>query len=283
MKNSRPMAALLLLSIFSIMSIFSWWVIGRADRQMRADLLQQTRLVAQALEVEHVLALSGTEADIESLHYRRLKEQLTAVRSANPQCRFVYLMGRKADGTVFFFVDSEPAGSKDYSPPGQIYDESTADFLRVFDTKVAAVEGPVTDRWGTWISTMVPIIGPQVGDVVAVLGMDINARLWKWDVAERAALPLGLMLVLLIGAVASFVSTRRIAASPKPVLRRLMPSLTVMVILLIIGMLALIYQQHRRQLDKEITVDISEISSDLGIALNQQAFGFGHGSTTDCC
>ncbi|MBK8638795.1 MAG: hypothetical protein IPN92_11130 [Chromatiaceae bacterium] len=66
-------------------------------------------------------------------------------------------MGRKAEGTVFFFVDSEPAGSESYSPPGQSYDEVSAVAHRVFVDRVEAVEGPVTDRWGTWVSGLIPI------------------------------------------------------------------------------------------------------------------------------
>jgi len=51
------------------------------------------------------------------------------------------------------------------------------------------------------------------GAVAAVLGMDIDASVWKWDVAARAALPVGLMLVLLIGVAAVFavfISARRV-------------------------------------------------------------------------
>ena len=32
---------------------------------------------------------------------------------------------RGAEDAVLFFVPSEPAGSKDYSPPGQVDDETT--------------------------------------------------------------------------------------------------------------------------------------------------------------
>jgi hypothetical protein len=158
-------------------ALFAWWMTARADRTMRADLLRETFLVAQALDVESIKTLSGTEADLDSPHYRRLKEQLAAVRSADPQCRFVYLMGRTVDGAVFFFVDSEPADSKDYSPPGQIYEEVSEGYRRVFDTRAATVEGPVSDRWGTWISALVPLTDPATGAVVAAMGMDIDASL----------------------------------------------------------------------------------------------------------
>jgi hypothetical protein len=185
---------LLLLAIFVAAALFVWWTVTRVDREMRANLLQQTSLVVQAVDVDHLKALTATEADVKSSYYQRLKEQLAATRSVNPKCRFVYLMGRKADGTVFFFVDSEMAGTKDYSPPGQVYEEAPAVYQRVFDTKTADVVGPVTDRWGVWVSALVPITDQASGAVVGVLGMDIDARSWRWDIVIGTVLPGGLML-----------------------------------------------------------------------------------------
>jgi len=187
-----------LLAIFVASALFAWWVVAQVNREMRANLLQQTRLVVQAMDVDHIKDLIGTEADVNSSYYQRLKEQLAATRSVNPKCRFVYLMGRKADGAVFFFVDSERAGTKDYSPPGQVYEEVPAGYQRVFDTKTPDVVGPVTDRWGVWVSALVPITDQTSGAVVGVLGMDINAGSWRWDIAMRTVLPGGLMLMLLL-------------------------------------------------------------------------------------
>ncbi len=197
-RKNRIRLTVLLAVVFVASVFFAWWLTVRTDRGMREDLLQQARLVAGAVNIEHVRALTGTEADLDSPDYLRLKEQFGAVSAANPKCRFVYLMGRRADGTVFFYADSEPAGSEDESPAGQVYEEISADYLIAFDTKTALTVGPVTDRWGTWVSSLVPLIDPQNGEFITVLGMDIDARTWKWDVAGRAAMPVGLVLLAMI-------------------------------------------------------------------------------------
>ena len=153
--------AALVLAIFAAGSALSWWQVGRTDRAMRVDLLEKARLIEQAVSADRIHALTGTAADLEKPEYLRLKAQLAATCVANPQCRFLYLLGRRADGAIFFFVDSEPATSKDCSPAGQIYEEASKGCRSVFATHIAAVEGPTPDRWGTWVSGFVPIIERQ--------------------------------------------------------------------------------------------------------------------------
>ncbi len=405
--NRRHLTVALLLAMVTVGALFTWGMVVQADREMRTDLLQRMRMAVQAVNVERIQALTGTEADLESREYLRLKEQLAAICSASPQCRFVYLMGRKADGTVFFFVDSEPAGSESYSPPGQIYDEVSAVAHRVFEDRIEAVEGPVTDRWGTWVSGLIPIndtatalsglvtpddaqamvrkavdfyrkhgrerfikeandpqgefrrkslyafaydldmtmqahpVKPELvgqnlldkkdwsggkyfrkeiqeialtkgsgwvdyqyenpatqkiqpkttyvervddliicagaykgsGDLLAVLGMDIDASDWQWEIAARIALPVGLMLIIFIGVVAALSVTRRVDASPKPVLSQLLPPLAVMVVLLMAGAGGLLWRQHQQQMTEAIVNRASEVANDLRITLNQQASG----------
>jgi signal transduction histidine kinase len=198
-KEKKPhlAAGLLLLAVFAAGVPFVWWAVVRADHEMRADLLQRTQLVARAIGIERIQALSGTKADISSPDYLRIKEQFAAIHSANPQCRFVYLLGRKADGTVFFFVDNEPVGSENESWAGQVFDEATAELLGIFDTKASIVEGPVSDQWGVWVSGLVPMTDPKTGAVVAVLGMDVDARVWKWTAARAGIFPLLFTLTLM--------------------------------------------------------------------------------------
>jgi len=177
-----------------------FWMGRKTDSDMRTDLLTGAEMVAGALDTMQIDALSGSSADLNTAAYLRLKQQLANIRSANPKCRFVYLMGRKADGRVFFFADNEPAGSEDESPAGQIYADVSAAYLQVFDRNEARVVGPVTDEWGTWITALVPLNHPDSGELVAVLGIDFAAYHWKWMVAARAALPAGIILLLMLGA-----------------------------------------------------------------------------------
>ena len=161
LRTIRAGQAALLLAILALGALLVWWVVRRADREMRADLLHEGRLMAQALNVERVRALTGRDADTNSPAYQELKEQLVTVRSAYKQCRFIYLMGHKADDTIFFFADSEPANSKDFSPPGQVFNEVPGAYRSAFGTRTATSEGPYTNRRGRWISALVPVLDPH--------------------------------------------------------------------------------------------------------------------------
>ena len=151
----------LLLATLAAGSLLAWWAVVRTDHDLREEQLQQARLVAQAMDIEDLQALTGTSADLQAPVYLRIKEQLAAVRQATPQCRFIYLLGRRLDGTIYFYADSERADSTNCSPAGQVYAEAPVGIHRVFATRKASTEGPYSDRWGNWISALVPIFDPQ--------------------------------------------------------------------------------------------------------------------------
>jgi diguanylate cyclase (GGDEF)-like protein/PAS domain S-box-containing protein len=269
---------------------FIWQTIVSADRALRDELLQQTRLIARVIDTDSLGSLAGDESDLLSAGYLQLKAKLAELRATTPKYRFIYLMGQEDDGTVYFLVDSEAAGSADSSPPGEVYEEATDDLRRVFDKGIELVEGPVVDRWGTWVSALVPVgaavtetasgVAPPAardagkpGRNRAVLGVDIDARTWNWQIAARAAMPVGLMLTLLIVGAVALLFTRRTNAPPRPVLQRLLPPLTVMVVLMMSGAAWLLWQQHQSYMDANIEHRVAYVSRSLNVAIAQQAAG----------
>lgn len=189
----------------------TWLSAIRADRYLRADLLQRARIASAALNPRQAAALKGDATDLTSPDYQQIKEQLARIRQSYPSCRFLYLMSLRSDGTIVINVDSEPVHSKDYSPPGQIYNEASDELRRVFTTGAALVEGPADDRWGTWISPFIPLPDPETGKVERVFGMDIDAAEWKWIVASRAAFPAVLIAItVLLGLLAILLHRSRL-------------------------------------------------------------------------
>ncbi len=166
------------------------WAAHLADRKLRRELLLQAELVANGINLKSVAALSGTVADLALPQHQRLKEQLSAIRLADPRYRYLYLMGRRPGGEVFFYVEAMP--EEEETPedvPGVLYEESSEELLAAFDKGTAFTEGPLADEWGVWVSALVSLTDPESGAVVAVLGIDIDAKAWRREVAFYAAFP----------------------------------------------------------------------------------------------
>lgn len=190
------------------------WSVWFMDKQLREEILHQSRLIAPAINLNRVKNLSGTESDLSSPDYLRLKEQLGLIQSADKDFRFIYILGKNKDGNIFFFVDNEPSDSKDYSPPGQIYEDATDALKAVFDSGDEFVEGPLNDEWGVWISTLTPLVDRTSGKVIAVMGMDIDAKDWKIKVFSQAAIPVLMIFIFLI-ILLMWANKRRIAVKLK--------------------------------------------------------------------
>jgi PAS domain S-box-containing protein len=273
--SPRPIASLL--AVFTVGTLVSGWMVVQTDREMRGDLLDHARVVAKAVNIARIETVTGADGDITGANVanaRRLDEQLNAIRAAGTESRFL-LMGRRTNGTVYVIADSEPVGAIDDARPGQVVDEQVAArYSRVFDGRMPIVEGLFASGETSWVSSLVPIVEPRNGTVVAVLGMDTNARSWLWGVAGKAAVPVGLLIVLLIAGSAVIAATIRVdGTSSKSVSRHLLPSLAGILILLVGGVSLFQWQEQAMRRTGNARDAVAEAQRDLLVAIDQQAVG----------
>ncbi len=190
--------ATLLLLILAVGIALTWLLAKSEDKKLRAGLLAEAKIASYAIEVEHILSLSGSGNDLSIPAYQRIKSQLARMRGSNHQYRFLYLMGQRSDNTVFFFVDSLSAESKGYAPPGLVYKEVSKSYLNAFSSRKEVVVGPITDRWGTSVTALVPMVDPQTKELIAILGMDVDAVDWNKKIVNHCLLPVSSTLLLMI-------------------------------------------------------------------------------------
>jgi len=188
--------------------LFTEWTGTLEDNTQRKIILTQARIASKAIDIPALLTLTGSSEDLAIPGYIHIKSHLMGIHSANPLYRFVYLMGRKGK-KVFFYADSELPDSKDYSPPGQPYEESKDEFLQTFDPGNEITEGPLSDEWGTWISTSIPVKDPQSGKVLAVLGIDVNASTWMRKIYAARRQPILATMIITLLVLAFAIDRRR--------------------------------------------------------------------------
>ena len=165
-------------------------------------LIVRTETMTLALDPREILLLAGDATDKKNPSYISIKHQFEKLREANKDVRFIYIAGRDNKQTsknnIFFYLDSEPEGSSNYSDPGQSYPEASDEFHDVFVTGYSNFEGPLKDQWGTWVSAFVAIRHPVTGEVFAVLGVDIDAREYQKRIALVVAVPVLFISILFV-------------------------------------------------------------------------------------
>lgn len=168
------------------------------DSFMKEELSRQGRIIAETVRLDNLSALSGYPEDLAKPEYLRLKEQLGAVLQAFPAVRKLTLAGRRPDGSLFLYVDSEPLESGPDSGPGKNYDKADSLFLSALEEKGAVVAGPVSDGEGTRVFSLSPLLSPDANRREAILILDGAGENWQKTVRAAAVLPVAAGIALAV-------------------------------------------------------------------------------------
>ena len=176
-------ALLFLLLISSI--IFTWKTYKDKLVTQEQEAVFLARSAASQIPQSYLKKLDNNLSDLEKNEYIFIKNSLLKFVEISDQIRFAYFMVLK-DGNIVITADSESKDSEDYSPPGQIFKEAKEWDYIPFEQKIPAVSDPLEDRWGRWISVLVPVLDINTNDVLAVFGLDYPAKFWYSLPAKNA-------------------------------------------------------------------------------------------------
>ena len=172
----------------------------RTDLRMRRELARQARSIAATILPSDVRALSFTAKDADRPEFLRLSAQLRAYAKATG-LRSLYTMALR-NGQLVFGPENLKPDDPYASPPGTVYQEPSEKDFEVFQTGEAIIQGPVSDEYGLFVSASVPVIDPLTGEVLLVVGLDIDAPVWQGEIRKAqwipfliALVPLGILLV----------------------------------------------------------------------------------------
>lgn len=203
---------LTLLTVLFVTMAAGFFLVRSSLNHESGSILKQAMDIARTAEAslskEAIAALHGAQTDEAKPEYWMIKSSLEKIVGVNSDFAFAYIYTQK-EGKIYFIADSEPADSQDYSPPGQEYTEADEETKMPFETGEPLATKPATDRWGTWISMLVPMKDNLSGKVTAVFGMDYPAQLWTSKLnshaVQGALYVAGLMLLI----TAFYMITRR--------------------------------------------------------------------------
>ncbi|MCK9372330.1 MAG: GGDEF and EAL domain-containing protein [Sulfuricurvum sp.] len=191
-----PMEARKLFFIFGFVTLGGFFLVNymgeRREALMVKELLARTTVVSRAIDIDAVRSLQCDTSDIGNPSYEQLKIWLSTVNVAS---RFAYMLTIR-HGMVHFLVDSEKLGSSDYSPPGQHYEETSADFFNALQKNKPFIIGPETDHWGRWITVVVPLGGLLSDGGNVYFAFDIDYDSWKNEIAGTRQLAMAILFLI---------------------------------------------------------------------------------------
>lgn len=192
-KLPRTLFAVFLFLFFSGLLFHTVW--HASVRAAERKAIQLAQALEAGLSEAYIKELNADNSDISKESYAEIKQSFIKFVSLNQRVRFACILVKKNDG-IYIAVDSESSHSKDYSPPGDKYYEATPVDYHAFESGQTTITPVFTDRWGSWVSVLVPIRYSNSNIVTSVLSVDYPAERW-YDGTYTALFYAGILLFCL--------------------------------------------------------------------------------------
>lgn len=159
---------------------------GQIKKRGMDSLVCHARTAALSFRAEEISQFVESSAGDKNPFYLNIHRKLTQLAGPSRGHSRVFLTSL-AKGKVFFLAG---AGAGKPVEMGQEYLEAPAILLAAFSRGRVSAEGSIKDGWGRWMAACAPVVHPQTGQVVAVLGMYVDETHWRQQFRYPFALPL---------------------------------------------------------------------------------------------
>ncbi|MBI5831739.1 MAG: PAS domain-containing protein [Armatimonadetes bacterium] len=180
--------ATLLLAGVSLAALLLGWAVtiwqGHvADIEARGALLQRAHSLARSMHPPRVQALTFTAADASASVYQRLCGQLQAYHRFLGDARGYYTVAPRGRDLVFgpeSYAPTDPQASR----PGEVYQRPAPGLQAAIGLRQSVVVGPYHDEYGEFLTAFSPVFEARSGNVLAMVGVDLEAPVWRTQVAR---------------------------------------------------------------------------------------------------
>lgn len=186
---------------FIIISLFAGSILANNATLKLKDALQVKALtISSFINPKDIALLKGDVSDLGNPKYQELKSRLIEANSYNGEIRFIYILGKRYDGQLFYYIDSETPNSKNHSLPGEIYIGNNPNEAELFDQGLTYIEGPHKDLLGEWITAYAPIYNTESKAPFAKIGIDMPAEEYHqvWTSIFFATFGIGFFIGLVV-------------------------------------------------------------------------------------
>lgn len=163
------------------------------DHQMRQNLVREINDVAAGINIANIRELSFTAADKDRPVFQRLCAQLRTYAEVSGPDHF-YIMALR-DGQIVFGPESLPEGA---AASGTVYPLSSGPDFEVFRSGRPQFLGPFRSEYGTFVTALAPVSDPYTGEVLAAVGVDVEASVWEAAVRRAQWTPVRVAVALLV-------------------------------------------------------------------------------------
>ncbi len=196
--NSKFKKIILPVIIFLIISsVYINYVWHRSVKSTENNAIKNAETFAAGIHKTLIHEFNGNSGDLDKTEYKEIKNSLIRLVKNNDEIRRAYIFVKKED-KIHILADSEVEGSEDYSPPGLEYTEADSRIFGIFNTGQTTILNPVTDRWGSWASVLVPMKSIDTDEIIAVFRIDYPVESWNYHAIVRTLQVSMVMFCLLI-------------------------------------------------------------------------------------
>ncbi len=215
--RKQPVGHVIMILVLLTAVITTGWAVTQSssrnyEQKARNLLLTRAKTIAATLDMTGFSKLSGKDFGDDGQLRQTLLKQLMNVHFANEDCRSIYLLVKDESG-VLYYEDTLLHLDKKTGSSVNSESRDMSGVTAVFDTGKSAITGPYSDRWGQWITAVVPITEREKGRVMAVLGFDMDGKALRSEIALGRLISISFFLVFSIIIILSFIFWEKYRAS----------------------------------------------------------------------
>jgi PAS domain S-box-containing protein len=183
---------------FTAGAYFVYYFSNQRKNSVTNDFFSRAKNISSSINVNSLKAMTPSLSELLTDNYKETKKILENFASIGKNIGIdsIFTVVKK-DNQILFILDSTPE-NQEPSKPGDIYQKPPAELFKVFANNVAVLSNPYTDEWGTYISAFIPIDDPITGQIITVMGFDIDYNLLQKEIKNQSYLIIGITFIIWI-------------------------------------------------------------------------------------